>query len=343
MKIGTILLAIVMFGALIFIHELGHYIAARIFGVTVTEFSIGMGPKLLSRVSKKTKIRYSLRALPIGGFVSMVGEDEESDDPGSLNQKPVWQRMIVTAAGAFMNFVLGFLIMAILVIGTPNPGGTRVAKFIEGASSETCGLQINDEILKVGKRRVHVATDLVYVIMHDAKEPVDLTVRRGNEVIVIPDVAFPTFTEQGHTFGNRDFYVYSMEKTVGEVIKQSFWQSVNTVEMIWESLFDMVSGEYSVKDMSGPVGVTEAITSAASEGLDSLVYFMVFISVNLGIMNLLPLPALDGGRLFFQLIELIFRRPVNRTVEAYIHAVGIVILLLFMAFITVQDIGKLLH
>ena len=342
MNIWLIVLSVAMFGALIFIHEFGHYTAARAFGVSIREFAIGMGPMLVSHVSKKTGIRYSLRALPIGGYVSMVGEDEDSDEPGAFNKKPVWQRMIITAAGAVTNIVLGFLIMTVLVIGTETLGGTRIAQFFENSTTQQCGLLENDEILKLGKTRVHVATDLVYTIMHDGKEPLDVTVRRDGKTVVVPDVVFPTFTESGHTFGDRDFYVYAVEKTPGEVAKQALWQSVNTVEMIWESLIDMVAGEYSVKDMSGPVGVTEAISTAAEEGTSSFVYMMVFITINLGIMNLLPLPALDGGRLFFQLLECIRRKPVNPVIEGYIHFAGIVILMLFMAFVTVQDIGKLM-
>ena len=164
-----ILLAILMFGFLIFIHEFGHYTAARIFSVSIKEFAIGMGPKLFTRVSPKTGIRYSLRALPIGGYVAMVGEDEESDDPGALCAKPVWQRIIITAAGAAMNLLVGFLVMAILVSFSASFGGTVVADFFEGATSSSYGLQIDDRVVKIGDTRVHTATDLVYTIMHDAR------------------------------------------------------------------------------------------------------------------------------------------------------------------------------
>ena len=343
MSIWLILLAIFLFGLLILIHELGHFLMARLFRVTVHEFAIGMGPKLFSKVSEKSGTRYSIRALPIGGFVSMEGEDEETDpdSEGSLNSKPVWQRMIITAAGAFMNLLAGLLIMAVLVVGSSSLGGTRVAQFRDNASSEACGLQVNDEILKIGGRNVHVATDLAYAVMHDGREPVSVTVRRDGEVLTLNSVTFPTQTSSGHVFGDMDFYVYAVEKTVPEVFKQTFWQSVNTVTMIWESLFDLFGGEYSVNDLSGPVGVTEAIGSAAEQGTDSLVYMIVFLTFNLGIFNLLPLPALDGGRLFFQFIELVIRRPVNRKVEGYIHAGGLVLLLLLMAYVTFHDIWKL--
>lgn len=337
-----ILLAILMFGFLIFIHEFGHYTAARIFCVSIKEFAIGMGPKLFSRVSEKTGIRYSLRALPIGGYVAMVGEDEESDDPGALCAKPVWQRIIITAAGAAMNLLVGFLVMTILVSFSSALGGTVVADFFEGATSSSYGLQVEDRIVKIDDTRVHTATDLVYTIMHDARGPVDVTVERGGQMLVLEDVQFPNFTEAGHIYGDRDFYVYAVEKTPLTVAHQAFWQSVNTVQMIWDSLYDLVFGEYTVEDLSGPVGVTQAITEAAEQGSYNFGFMFVFISVNLGIFNLLPLPALDGGRLLFQVIELIFRRPVNRTVEGYIHFAGILLLMLLMVFVTFQDISKII-
>ena len=342
MNVLFILLAILMFGFLIFIHEFGHYTAARIFRVTINEFAIGMGPKLLSRISPKTGIRYSLRALPIGGYVAMVGEDEESDDPGALCAKPVWQRIIITAAGAAMNLLVGFLVMTILVSFSSALGGTVVADFFEGATSSSYGLQVEDRIVKIEDTRVHTATDLVYTIMHDARGPVDITVERGGQLLVLEDVQFPNFTEAGHIYGDRDFYVYAVEKTPLTVAHQAFWQSVNTVQMIWDSLYDLVFGEYTVEDLSGPVGVTQAITEAAEQGSYNFGFMFVFISVNLGIFNLLPLPALDGGRLLFQFIELIFRRPVNRTVEGYIHFAGIMLLMLLMVFVTFQDISKII-
>ncbi|MBQ4290377.1 MAG: site-2 protease family protein, partial [Clostridia bacterium] len=177
--------------------------------------------------------------------------------------------------------------------------------------------------------------------MHDGKEPVSVTVRRNGEILTFESVTFPTQVSGGHLFGDMDFYVYAVPKTVPEVIRQIFWQSVNTVTMIWESIFDLFGGEYTVNDLSGPVGAGEAIASAAKQGPDSLVYIVAFLTFNLGILNLLPLPALDGGRLFFQFIELIFRRPVNRKVEGYIHAGGLVLLLLLMGYVTFHDIWKL--
>lgn len=342
MNFWYILIALLVFGIMIFVHELGHYTMARIFHVTIREFALGMGPKLLTKTSKKTGIAYSLRLFPIGGFVSMAGEDEISDDEGSLNKKPVWQRMLITVAGAVMNLLLGFLIMCVLVCTSQNLGTTTVLEFKEDAVSAQSGLEVGDEILKIGDRRVHIADDLVYAIMHDAAEPVEMTVRRNGETVVLPEVEFPTTTESGHVFGMYDFRVFSEQKNIGSVLYHTFYRSANTVTMIWESLIDLVTGRYGVGDLSGPVGVTGAISTAAQSGMPSLANMFVFISINLGVFNLLPLPALDGGRLVFQLIELIVRKPVNPVIEGYIHFAGIVLLMLLMVVVTFQDILKLL-
>ena len=185
-----IIIAILIFGLLIFIHEGGHFLFARLFKVTVNEFSIGMGPKLVSKKSKKSGISYSLRAFPIGGFVSMAGEDEESDDPNALNKKPVWQRMIIVAAGGVVNLVAGILVMFILVFSSTSMGlgSTTVAEFRDGALSQNCGLKAGDTIVEVEGRNVHIADELVYEIMRLGIEPVDLTVVRDGEKTVIEDV-----------------------------------------------------------------------------------------------------------------------------------------------------------
>lgn len=338
-----IIIAILIFGLLIFIHEGGHFLFARLFKVTVNEFSIGMGPKLVSKKSKKSGISYSLRAFPIGGFVSMAGEDEESDDPNALNKKPVWQRMIIVAAGGVVNLVAGILVMFILVFSSTSMGlgSTTVAEFRDGALSQDCGLKAGDTIVEVEGRNVHIADELVYEIMRLGIEPVDLTVVRDGEKTVIEDVEFPQISEQGVAFGDADFYVYGQERTFTNLVKHSFYRSTYTVRMIWESLYDLVTGRYGIEAVSGPVGVTEALTQAAQTGSYNFIYLVVVISMNLGVMNLLPLPALDGGRLVFLLIEAVRRKPINPKVEGVIHTAGLALLMLLMIFICVKDVIKL--
>ncbi len=339
-----IVLALLIFGFLILIHEFGHYIMARIFKVGIREFAIGMGPKLISKTSKKTGIAYSLRLLPVGGYVSMEGEDEESEDENSLNRKPVWQRFLIMVAGAVMNLLCGFLLTAVLVLMLPRIGGTTVAEFDENATSVLSGLREGDTIVEVDGIAVHTGYDLNYTILHEATEPVDLKVIRDGETLLLPDVVFPGAEEEGVAFGSSDFYVYAVPKTVGNVVKDCFFRSVTSVRMVWESLLDLITGRYGIEQMSGPVGITTEIGNAASagDGGISLLSLSALIAINLGVMNLLPLPALDGGRILFLLIEAIRRKPLKREVEGYIHFAGLALLLLLMVFITFQDIFKLI-
>ena len=342
MNLWYILLTILTLSLLILIHELGHFLTARAFGVAIKEFSIGMGPKILSKTSKKSGIAFSLRLFPIGGFVAMVGEDEESDDENALNNKPVWQRMVITAAGATMNLLLGIILMAVVVTMSPAIGGTTVLRFTEeNALSEQSGLKIGDEIVEVDGAKVHIASELAYEIMRNGTEPLDLKVRRDGELLVLKDVKFPTMVSDGIEFGMTDFVVLAIEKNVGNVIKQSFFRSVSTVKMIWQSLIDLVTGRYGLDQMSGPIGVTTAVSEAASASVIDFLYLVVVITMNLGIFNLLPLPALDGGRLLFQLIELIRRKPIKPELEGYVHFAGILLLMLLMIVVSLNDIIKL--
>ena len=339
-----IIIAILLFGVLIFVHELGHYLTARIFKVAINEFSIGMGPKIFSWTSQKTAIAYSLRALPIGGYVSMAGEDEESDNPNAFDKKPVWQRMIITVAGSVSNILLAFIVMFVLVASTPEIGSTQISKFKDGAVSPDCGLQIGDVVTEVNGKDVHIARELIYFISRYGTEPVDITIRRNGETKVIENAVFAIAKDDnsGYVYGKADFYVNIAEKNLGSVIKNGFFESWLTIRMLVDSLVDMFSGKYGVEDLSGPVGVTTVIADAAKTDMYQLWYIFVFIAMNLGVMNLLPFPALDGGRLIVLMIELIIRRPVNKNVEGYINMAGMIILFTFMAFITVKDIGTLI-
>ncbi len=394
----TILIAILVFGALIFIHELGHYLTARLFDVHILEFAIGMGPKLISYTSKKTGIAYSLRLLPFGGFVSMVGEDDEGlvdeagnplnqggagsfslnapkeggygdedapdtpapaprRDPRALSAKPVWQRMIITAAGAVMNLLLGLVLALSLVLSMKAIGGTMVGTFEENALSQTQGLQVGDVITHVNGKRVVTHMDLAYAISHDGYEPVELTVRRGSTVqrdeqgmivsykggeeIVLAEVTFGTEEAEGIVMGAQDFRAFQVKKTPLNVLRQTFSYTRLAVRQVIDGILDLLTGRFGVEQMSGPVGVTQQIGQAASMGLVNFIFLVQVITVNLGVMNLLPLPALDGGRLFFQLIELIFRRPVPPKWEGRIHLIGLALLLLLMVFITGQDLLRI--
>ncbi len=344
-SIWTILIAILIFGLLIFIHECGHYLTARWFHVTIHEFAIGMGPKLLTKTSKKTGIAYSLRLIPMGGFVSMEGEDEDSADPNAFTKKPVWQRILITAAGAFMNIVVGIIVMAVLVSTQKTLPSTTISQFqdTEAMASYNAGLRVGDTITAVDGVRVHIANEMLYEIMRRGVEPVDITIDRDGESITFHDIQFPIFVESGVQFGNVDFYVAAEQRTPAAIAKHAFFRSFSTIKMIWESLYDLLTGRYGMEAVSGPVGVTEALGEAAKSGVSDLVYIAVVISMNLGIMNLLPLPALDGGRLLFQLIELVRRKPINREVEGMIHFAGLVLLMVLFVVVTFKDVLTLIN
>lgn len=359
----TILVTVLMFGFLIFIHELGHYLTARLCKVSIREFSIGMGPKIYGRVSKKTGILYSLRALPIGGYVAMEGEDTESQDPNAFHKKKVWQRMLITVAGGFMNLLLGVILTFVYVLTFPKYYGNTVVDYPEFSYSNQCTepLQIGDEILSIDGHSVRTGQEIVYELFRaggDKKKvytdeeaekvmmKVDLTVLRNGEKIVLHDVVFPVGKDEGVSYGLRDFYYNAEAKSLSSTFKNVGRQMRLNVKMVYESLFDLLRGRYGLNQISGPVGtagvVGEALKNDAtvSEGQsrNSFLYLFMIISVNLGLFNLLPIPALDGGRLFFQLIELIFRKPVPLKYEGMIHTVGLLLLLLLMAVVTFKDI-----
>ncbi|CDC63744.1 membrane-associated zinc metalloprotease [Clostridium sp. CAG:448] len=345
-----ILITLLIFGSLVLIHELGHFLVARAFRVTVNEFSIGMGPKIVSRVAKKSGIRYSLRMLPIGGYVSMAGENEASDDVNAFSNKKVWQRILVVLAGPAMNILLGFLSMFLMVSLTVANGSplasTTVAQFQDGAESSKYGLMIDDEILKVGNVYVHTGDEVVYEIMNNTKiindryATTDLLVMRDGQRVKLENVVFPILKDDqtGVVFGNYDFKFYGIQGDFGTLCKNAFWRSLSTVKMIWDSLIDLVTGRYGLNAMSGPVGITKQIGTAVKSGGTTLLYLFTVITMNLGVFNLIPFPALDGGQLLFLLIEGVRRKPLKQEVIGTINFVGISLLLLLMVFVTIKDV-----
>ena len=354
----TIILAVLVFGFLILIHELGHYATARIFKVTINEFSIGMGPRLLSKVSKKTGIRYSLALLPIGGFVAMAGENGEedeknpADDPNRFDKKPAWQRFIITAAGATVNIVAGFLAMILVTAITVMPSTTIGSYELDDGtllkdqlgyevSVADSGIEVGDKIVKIGDKRITIYDELTYEIMRAGYEPLDVTVIRNGEEMVIEDVVFPTVESQGQLFGTIDFRVKRAEKTLGSVLSYSFRNSFLIVRMVWESIYDLATGRYTLGAVSGPVGISSAIGDAAQAGFASLLSLVTLISINLGVMNLLPIPALDGGRLITVLFEMITRKRVPPKVEGIINGVGLALLLGLSIVVMIKDVIQL--
>lgn len=338
-----LLITLLLLSVLVFLHEGGHFLLARLNGITVNEFAIGMGPKILSRVSKKSGIRYSIRAFPLGGFVSMAGEDGESEDVNAFCNKNVWRRISTVLAGPVTNIIIGFLGMLVLVALT-GPATNIVARFFDDATSDDYGLQINDKIIAVNDVKTHSGNEVVYEITYQGDKPLDLTVIRDGEKIILEDVVFPTIEENGVVLGTYDMQFFGIDEeniTPGVVLSHTFWRTYSTAKMVWDSLADLITGRFGLDAISGPIGMTELVGSALATGWESVLYLWVIISVNLGVMNLLPFPALDGGRLMFLFWEAITRKPVNRNIEAYINAAGLLILMAFMLLITFKDIFKL--
>lgn len=345
-----IIFGILMFGVLIFVHELGHFIAAKKCGVGIYEFSIGMGPKIWSHTGKDG-VLYALRLLPIGGFVAMHGEDDDenaNNDKTSLAKKPIWKRFIVISAGAVMNILLGFIITFFLVIFGGDINSTKIEQFsfadVEGLT-EYKGLEAGDRIIKVGNRSINIWHDFVYELMNIPGKTVDITVIRDGEKVVIEDYEVYSITdpETGITFGTLGFIIPEIApKTPFEVMKQTLCQPISIVRVTWDSLINTLKGRYGTEAISGPVGVVSEMKEIKETGgTPSLFFLMLLITINLGVMNLLPFPALDGGRLFLLIIEAIRRKPLPKKAEAAINAAGLVVLMGLMFFITCKDILKL--
>lgn len=346
-KAWPILVAILFFGLIIIFHELGHFLFAKLFKVQVNEFSIGMGPALIK--FKKGETKYSLRLLPIGGYVSMEGEDTESESDRAFYKQKAWKRFIVIAAGGVVNLLMGVIVVAIMLatsgdlIGTP-----QVHSFEKDSLSAQNGLEEMDVIKKINGKNVICFTDLKYMLSSDTDGEFDFVVERNGKKVTLDNVKFETRKADGITYTVCDFVFVGVEPNFINVAKYSVLESAATAKVVWMSLFDLVTGQYGFNDLSGPIGTVSYIADAAETAKTEtdfgyLLNLMALITINIGIFNLLPVPALDGGRLLFLLIEIVFRKPVPRKYEGWVHAAGLVLLLLLMAVISFNDILKLIR
>ncbi len=340
-EVWPYLVAVALFLVLIIIHEFGHFIAAKLLGVRVNEFAVGFGPKILSKQGRETK--YSLNLIPLGGYCAMEGEDEVSGDNRAFCNKKPWRRFLIVAMGAVFNLLLGLIIVAITLAPQERFSSTVVAEFKHGAVSSESGLAVNDKIVAVDGRKIFSTYDLSYAFTNVKNGQVDITVKRDGKKAVLKDVTFNSEEENGISYLTVDFYVYGIEKNIGSYIKQTCATAASYCAVVWRSLVDLIGGKYGISAVSGPVGVTAAIGSAAKQSLENLLPIMALITINLGIFNLLPIPALDGGRLVFILFEMIFRKPIPQKYEAVIHAVGFAVLIGFMLLITAKDIFGLIR
>ena len=412
-KVAPIAIAILFFGLIILIHEFGHFIFAKLFGVKVNEFAIGMGPTILKKQGKETK--YALRLFPIGGFVAMEGESESSDDERAYCNQKIWKRMIIISAGAVFNLILGFIVCIFLVSGDELVGTTEILQFYEGSVSSQ-KLQEGDEIIEIDGKRVFSDYDISFLMQRNGTGSYDFVVKRDGEKIELNDVPFGKRTSGNFSYapdctvssvsdklkdagiedgdvitslngvavatgdelmaqiqadtdfiydltvkrGDKelsfsgvefstvtffDFVILGEEKNVFNVTKTAFTYSLSMGRMVYLSLFDLIRGQYGLNELAGPIGTVSVITDIAETSVvtadwTSLFMIMAMITINIGLFNLLPVPALDGGHLFFMFIELIVRKPIPQKYVSWIHAAGLVILLIFMAVISFSDIYK---
>lgn len=340
-NIWPYLVAICLFLLLITVHEFGHFLFAKLSGVQVNEFAIGFGPKLFCKKGKETE--YSVRLIPFGGFCAMEGEDESSENPRAFGNAKAWKRLLILVAGAAFNILFGVIMAVILVAQSPVIATTEVAKFDDAAVSVQHGLREGDVIIEANDRAVFTTYDLSYIMATDTDGVMQFVVRRGGEKVQLDNVKFDLTTlENGQRTIKLDFYVVGKENSFINTVTHGVKTSLSYGRVVYMSLFDMLTGRFGLNDMSGPVGVTAVIGTAAKSSLPDLLSIACLIAINLGIMNLLPLPALDGGRVLFVLIEMIFRRPVPEKFEGIIHGVGFALLMVLILIITGNDIYKLI-
>lgn len=344
----TVIYAIILFSVVIFVHELGHFMFAKAFNVYVEEFAIGMGPALFKK--KRGETLYSVRAIPMGGYCKMEGENEESDNPRAFSNKTKLQRLIILCAGAVMNLILGFIV--VLILNGFYSGNTftttTIDKVLENSPAYHAGIKTNDKIIGINGHRVNIRSDFS---MYNNKETMDLEIKRGNEKIKLSVTPKSYILDKdGNIIGEGDGEGSSRligitfgteEKSFLSVLKNSFYESIFIGKSIYMSLIDMVSGNVKMDDISGPVGIVNEINNAAKVGFFYLLYLMAIITINLGIFNLLPIPALDGGRVFFILIELIIGKKISQDYEGLVHAIGFILLIVLMLFVTWNDISKI--
>lgn len=363
MSIVYLIVAILMFGLLIAIHEFGHFFTAKLCGVKVNEFAIGMGPALLKKQRGETL--YSLRAFPIGGYCAMEGEDEDTGDERAFTAQPAWKKLIILAAGAFMNFVIGVIFLAIVTFPAGGFLTNEITEMSEGFPAQPSGqtLQVGDRIVEVDGHAIYQRSDIFLFLSRTAGNTVDLAVNRAGERIELPGYVLTAVEQEdgserlmlGIVLGGVE------EATLGAKLRYTWLQAVDDVRLVWYSLGELFRGAVGLRDMSGPVGIISMVGDVGEQGaqqaeaqhqaawygaLMGILNFASFIAINLAVMNLLPIPALDGGRIFFVLINGVFtgltKKRLDPKYEGYVHAAGMMLLLGLMVVVALSDVWKLI-
>lgn len=349
MTLIYILFAIVLFGVLVIVHEFGHFAVAKLFNVRVDEFAVGMGPMLLKYQLGETA--YTLRALPVGGFCAMAGEEEISDDPRAFTSQSAWKRALILTAGSVMNFLLGFLILLCIYSSATAFRAPVIADFMDGCPYEGAdALQEGDRLLKIDGRRIYQFSD-VSDFLSRGEGTYDIVLRRDGKRVTLENFEFVPVEFEGEETKMYGIYFGYDDATFFNTVRYSWNTAMEFARLVWMGLEQIVEGQVTVNDMAGPVGIVNLMTETAEAAVSAKAAFMdilylgAFIAVNLAVMNMLPIPALDGGRVFLLIvtwiIESITKKRLNPKYEGYIHALGMVLLLALMAVVMFNDIIRI--
>lgn len=345
----SIIYFLLILGIVVTIHEFGHFLFAKKAGVYVYEFSIGMGPKLFNFKRKNDETNYVIRLLPIGGYVQMSGEEIEEDKniPKEKNvQSKSWlQRFLIVVAGILFNFILAIVIFFIIGLVNGNPiNKPYVTNITEGTPAYNAGLRDDDLITSINGVKIRNTDRLLIEMQVNLGKTINLEVRNTNNEIKKVSIIPEKIEQDG-----KESYKYGMslkndvKKGFFESIKYAFTHFVSLIGQMFITIWYLITGKLSLSNLSGPIGIFNVVDQSAKAGFINIIYLIGYISLNVGFMNLLPIPALDGGRLLFLIIEKIIRKPVNPKVENTIHNVGFILLLLLVVFVSYGDIVRLIH
>lgn len=352
MIVVYILIGIVVFGVLIASHEFGHFITAKACGVRVEEFSIGMGPAIWKK--KKGETLYALRWIPIGGYCAMTGEDVASEDPRAFTNQAPWKRIIILCAGAAMNFLLGLLVIFFIYLSAWGFYVPVISGFMEGCPYESAeGLQAGDQVWSIDGHRIY-NTDDIGTFLNRGGDSYDIVLIREGQKVVLKDfyMAPRVYDDSGKEYIGLYLGSAVEEATFGKKIQHTWDTTMQFSRMVWMGLEDLITGKVAVKELAGPVGIVEYMAETGEqsenfgEALENILILAALIAVNLAIMNMLPIPALDGGRVFLLLItciiEAITKKKLNPKYEGYIHLAGMILLLGLMVFVLYNDIARII-
>ena len=340
--IDIIIFGILALGFLIIFHEMGHFFAAKRSGVKVNEFTIGFGPALWKK--EKGGTLYALRLVPFGGAVVMEGEDEDCDSEGAFNKASKPRRLLILAAGSLMNLLIGFVILFFLFLPVQQYTSVTIETLMDGATvAAEAGFLPGDEFYKVDGQRTRLIADLQSALAGVEGRTVDYEIIRDGQKVVLPQVTLTKqeMVQNGETQRLFGFTFATKKATLLYKLDMTFREGVGFVELVFDSLRMLFQGDAGIGDMAGPVAITSVLSTVASQSMRRAFYFIAFISINLGVMNLLPLPALDGGRLLFLLIEAVRGKPVKAEYEGWVHTVGLILFFGLLVFITFNDIRNL--